>query len=1141
MKLRILLLFFLSLVFTLSFYAQSESVVLAPQYVNISSSTVQGAVLLNVNSYPDNTARYRLYNSSHQYNCWDEESNSFISSNTYADNPLIPGDESTTEGATWWIIYERGSNNSTSANFRTRRSPYTSNYRTLYDAVNGTGMTSIFSLTGTVTGSDTYPLTKKYVVLGFDATTDGNLLSVVSTDLTTGNYNLKCDGSTVIKRVEFRTIDNVYLTSITNSSGWNSTTDLGNVDFPGGSVTIPDAPVATSATDITHESFTANWNASSGATKYFLDVSTSSDFSSFVAGYDNKDVGNVTSSTVTSLNSSTTYFYRVRANNSAGTSSNSNTISVTTIATPATTVQFKNSSASVLETSGSYNLVVTISHPSVTVATTADVVLISGDPADIDNYTTQTVTFPASSSADQTVVITITDDGITEGDETLTFELQNVSGGNSASVGTPSQFDLTITESNEGDYYASIDPNATGSELKFELHNLIKGHIEYPYSSSSTDVWDIVMDADEDPDNSNNVILIYTGRSQDKSFNSSTSGSSDAWNREHVWAKSRGDFGTDPGPGTDCHHLKPADASMNSTRSNKDFDNGGTQVNDGGTPTDCYTDADSWEPRDEVKGDVARMIFYMAVRYEGEKGEPDLHIVDYTEENPDKDPQIGKLSTLLEWNQDDPVDAFELHRNDVVYSYQQNRNPFIDHPEWVDEIWGTAAPLSPTITNVTRDVRIPDADQNIVVSADVTDNGSVSTVLLKYTVDNGTEQSVTMTLSGGDTYTGTIPESAYNNGNYLSYYVYAVDDEGNPTYGTVNDLLTGTTPISIVHSGDSNGRLDYDGVLVRVQGVATVSSGVYSTSNLDVFVQDATQGVAIYKQSDNTTTITEGNEYLIIGNIEQYKGKTEIVPENSSTDITDLGAGTVVVPRIITISELLANAEQKEGILVMLENVTKVSGTWAAGQNIEVSDDGGTTTLSLHIDSSTDLGDNPEPNWPVNIVGMFSQYDDYYPYTSDYQIVPRRITDFKNFVLLETKIFLQGAFNSSTNMMRTDINSNIPKTSPYVENKRTIDNIPADVVDWILLELRETPAGNAVVSKSVFLHKNGKAVTDNASSEIINLTAPDNDYYLVIKHRNHLPVMSATTINLNKSSSTFYDFTTGSEQFYGNGGAIQLK
>ncbi len=111
-----------------------------------------------------------------------------------------------------------------------------------------------------------------------------------------------------------------------------------------------------------------------------------------------------------------------------------------------TTVQFDTSKATVNEGDGTYDLVVTITNPDPNNATTADVVLISGDAADIGNYTTQTVTFPAGSSDNQTVTITITDDSEVEGDEEFVFELQNVSGGNNAMTGTPSQFTLTIED-----------------------------------------------------------------------------------------------------------------------------------------------------------------------------------------------------------------------------------------------------------------------------------------------------------------------------------------------------------------------------------------------------------------------------------------------------------------------------------------------------------------------------------------------------------------------------------------------------------------------------------------------------------------------------------------------------------------------
>jgi len=124
--------------------------------------------------------------------------------------------------------------------------------------------------------------------------------------------------------------------------------------------------------------------------------------------------------------------------------------------------------------------------------------------------------------------------------------------------------------------------------------------------------------------------------------------------------------------------MKPEDASVNADRGNKDFDNGGVQHPEA---TGCYWDDDSWEPRDEVKGDVARMIFYMSVRYEGDNGELDLEVVDWVNSAPD--PEHGKFSALYQWHQDDPPDAFEMNRNNVIYSYQDNRNPFIDHPEYL--------------------------------------------------------------------------------------------------------------------------------------------------------------------------------------------------------------------------------------------------------------------------------------------------------------------------------------------------------------------------------------------------------------------------------------------------------------------------
>jgi len=238
-------------------------------------------------------------------------------------------------------------------------------------------------------------------------------------------------------------------------------------------------------------------------------------------------------------------------------------------------------------------------------------------------------------------------------------------------------------------YYDSA-AGLSGEALKSALHYIIDGHTEKSYDF----LWTGLKYTDEDPNNSSNFILIYTGRSLSKTE------AYPEWNREHVWAKSHGDFGNTPPCGTDMHHLRPSDVSVNGDRGNKDFDNGGTQHSEA---TGCYYDSDSWEPRDEIKGDIARSMLYMTVRYEGDNGELDLELVDYV---PTSGPYFGKLSTLLAWHIQDPVDDWERRRNDRVYSYQNNRNPFIDHPEYVSYIWegetpgGIDAPVATAPTNV---------------------------------------------------------------------------------------------------------------------------------------------------------------------------------------------------------------------------------------------------------------------------------------------------------------------------------------------------------------------------------------------------------------------------------------------------------
>ncbi|MDQ3403919.1 MAG: endonuclease, partial [Actinomycetota bacterium] len=230
--------------------------------------------------------------------------------------------------------------------------------------------------------------------------------------------------------------------------------------------------------------------------------------------------------------------------------------------------------------------------------------------------------------------------------------------------GTPTTTPPTTTQPGGGydDTYYKTAIGKTGPALKTELNRIISTNSKLTYDQ----VWNALKATDQDPANSANVILLYSGRSQSKATNG---GGEDQWNREHVWAQSHGDIGTVTGPGTDIHHLRPEDVSVNANRGNKDFDLGGSAAPE--APGN-YTDADSWEPRAAVKGDVARMIFYMAVRYAGTDGFADLEVNDRVSNG--SAPYMGRLSVLRQWNASDPPDTFEKRRNQVIFDqYQHNR------------------------------------------------------------------------------------------------------------------------------------------------------------------------------------------------------------------------------------------------------------------------------------------------------------------------------------------------------------------------------------------------------------------------------------------------------------------------------------
>tara|TARA_A100001011_G_scaffold397689_1_gene499535 strand:+ start:19015 stop:20145 length:1131 start_codon:yes stop_codon:yes gene_type:complete len=267
-----------------------------------------------------------------------------------------------------------------------------------------------------------------------------------------------------------------------------------------------------------------------------------------------------------------------------------------------------------------------------------------------------------------------------------------------SNFGPPSNPTYGVLQTNIPQSYYDQANNLSGDDLKEALHQIISNHVIFPYTSNSTDTWDILQESDQDPNENNNMILVYTGRSQDKGYRDGSGNysqyengngtQSNSWNREHIWPKSHGFPDEDDNAYSDVHNLKPCDRSVNSSRGTKDFDFGGNQHSEA---SDCLTDSDSWEPPDYVKGDIARILFYMVVRYDPgvdhENNTFDLELVDYTTPN-NTEPILGKLSSLLDWHLSDPVDDFEINRNEIIFGFQENRNPFIDHPNLVNYLWG---------------------------------------------------------------------------------------------------------------------------------------------------------------------------------------------------------------------------------------------------------------------------------------------------------------------------------------------------------------------------------------------------------------------------------------------------------------------
>ncbi len=201
----------------------TASVLLRPTYIDLSSATAQSAVLVNLTGYSSDAVKYKLYISTTQYYCWDNVSGTFVTSNSYADGPNVPGTPSAS--STFWIVFQAGTNLTTTASYRDRIDPYTSNNNTVALPA-ATQIATPFNITGTLLPATLNTLADKYVVLAYSGT---DLISATSSDLTTGTFSVVCEDGTTIDKLEIRTLNNVTIGELTGS--WTADADAGDIQL----------------------------------------------------------------------------------------------------------------------------------------------------------------------------------------------------------------------------------------------------------------------------------------------------------------------------------------------------------------------------------------------------------------------------------------------------------------------------------------------------------------------------------------------------------------------------------------------------------------------------------------------------------------------------------------------------------------------------------------------------------------------------------------------------------------------------------------------------------------------------------------------------------------------------------------------
>ncbi|WBV51953.1 endonuclease [Chryseobacterium gambrini] len=461
----------------------------------------------------------------------------------------------------------------------------------------------------------------------------------------------------------------------------------------------------------------------------------------------------------------------------------------------------------------------------------------------------------------------------------------------------------------------------SGAALKTKLKQIItNGHVDNGYSAlysgyATTDRDNIagipglendntVLDMySENPNGTDPYSYSYPG-AQCGNYNSE----GDCYNREHIVPQSL--FNSNAPMVSDIHFIRPTDGKVNGMRSNFPFGKVGsasfTSQNGSklGTSVSPGYSGTVFEPVDAFKGDIARMVLYFVTRYEtqlsgfgtgnmlGGSAFPGL--------------QTWELNQLLAWHIADPVSATEIARNNASYTYQGNRNPYIDHPEYVAEIWGTPvadtqAPTAPTNLATSN----PTSNTISLSWTASTDNiGVVGYEIYKDGVLYATVTGTTATVSGLN------PSTTYN------FYVIAKDAAGNAS--TVSNTASGTT-LAGGQPGGSCGTEDFSNIPAAASSYTTQT---WTSNSITWTATDARTDQTI---NSRAITIRNGNltSSTISGGIGSLTVTTKLPFSDSAGNLTlqinGTNAGTIPFTNSAT-TTTISNINVPNNVVIKIIN-----------------------------------------------------------------------------------------------------------------------------------------------------------------------------------------------------------------------------